>query len=238
MDRSILLPEFMQNEAWLAYAKAIDDLFRDVDRKTRLLSRLREPLHLSFSAQQKVLTGRMLVQTELDHFDKEYLVRSLNLIGLPFNDTEIFTDDHLFRFLQSLASYWYQKGKGTVAEFLSFVLNSDLRIVNMWTTDYVDFYPEGDDAIQGSITEGGTWYPTTHIQLTYDPTFLLNVSIQDVIQMVYDIGNYNLVMHSIVAELSIPVAQDTDGVTSITDFVESKSIALGDVIIHEVFIPN
>lgn len=238
MDRSILLPDFMQSRAWLDYAAAIDELFSDVDKKTRLLSRLREPIHLSFEAQKKILGSQMFPQAELDRFDREFLVRSLNIIGMPFSDTSIFTDDHLFRLLQYLAKYWYTKGKGDVTQFLSYVLNSEVMVVNMWTEDYVSFLPEGHPDIGTSVVYGGTWYPTTHIQLSYDPTLLLDVGIDDVVRMVYDIGNYNLVLNSIVARLSMPVVQDNDGVNSVSEFVSSMSLSCASIVINEITIEN
>lgn len=238
MDRSILLPEFLQTDAWLEFSKSIDKLMSDVDKKTRLLSRIREPSQFSYSGMLKVLNKKMLSQADLNHFDREFLVRSLNLIGLPFDNTEVFSDAHLFRFLQSLARFWYSKGKSDVAEFLSFVLNADLKIVNMWTEDYITFLPEGDPDIRVPLMNGGTWYPTTHIQLTYDPTALKGVSIKDVVTMVYEMGNYNLVFHSIVAESRLPVVQDSDNVTDIFDFESSKSIALAQVTVVEVTISN
>lgn len=238
MDRSILLPEFLQTDAWLEFSKAIDTLMSSVDKKTRLLSRIREPSHLSYSGMLKVLDRKMLGQEDLNHFDREFLIRSLNLVGLPFDDTEVFSDAHLFRFLQSLARFWYSKGKSDVAEFLSFVLNADIKIVNMWTEDYITFLPEGDPDIHVPLMGGGTWYPTTHIQLTYDPTVLKGVSIRDVITMVYEMGNYNLVFHSLVAESKLPVVQDSDSVTSIFDFESSKAIALAQVTVVELTISN
>lgn len=239
MDRSILLPEFMQTDAWLQFSSGIDELLKDVDTKTRLLSRIREPVHLSYSGMKKVIDKKMLDQDlDLNHFDREFMIRSLNLLGLPFNNTEIFSEAHLFRFFQSLARFWYSKGRSDVAEFLSFILNADLKLVNMWTEDYDTFLSEGDPDIGVSILRGGTWYPTTHIQLTYDPTALSGVSIRDVVNMVYELGNYNLVFHSIVAESRLPVVQDSDDVDSIYDFVESKSIALASVQVVETTITN
>lgn len=239
MDRSILLPEFLQTDAWLEFSSGIDELLSDVDTKTRLLSRIREPMHFAYSGMLKVLDKKMLdQQVDLNHFDREFMIRSLNLIGLPFNNTEIFSDDHLFRFFQSLSRFWYSKGRSDVAEFLSFILNADLKIVNMWTEDYLTFLPEGDSSVGVPLTRGGTWYPTTHIRLTYDPTILADVSIRSVIEMVYELGNYNLVFHSIVAECRLPVVQDSDDVTSIYDFVESNSIALAGVNVVELTIQN
>jgi hypothetical protein len=56
--------------------------------------------------------------------------------------------------------------------------------------------------------------------------------------MVYEMGNYNLVFHSLVAESKLPVVQDSDSVTSIFDFESSKAIALAQVTVVELTISN
>lgn len=239
MNRSILLPEFLQTEAWLQYAQAIDEFMAGTDNQTRLLSRLREPLHLTFRSQRNVINKEMINEPDLGHFDREFMIRSLNLVGMPFSNTSVLSDEQLFRLLQTLPRFWYSKGKQDVARFLSYVLGSNLRITRMWTEDYVNFLPEGDPGIGVPIyVEGGTWYPTTHVDVSFDPLTMGSVTVQSVIDMLSEIGNYNLVFYSVSASSEIPAVQNSDKVSSPAEFVSSRSVGLGMVVVNEIQISN
>jgi len=239
MARSILLPNFLQTPLWIDLANTIDEHFKPVlDDPSSRLSRLREVIHLGLEAQSRILRSEMVAEDEIDRFDREILIKSLNLVGCPIQDYSPYSNTHLFRMLQYLPEFWYSKGSKSVVGFVSFVLNAGFSLDNMWTDDYVNFVVEGDPSIGTPVYEGGDWYPTTHVQLSYDPVQLSGFSVTDVIGLVQDLSNTNLVIHSMDASSDFPVVQESDGVTGMDSFTDSKSIGLGLVSINEVSIAN
>jgi hypothetical protein len=60
--------------------------------------------------------------------------------------------------------------------------------------------PEGDPLIGTPIWQGGNWFPTTHVRVTFDGTKFSNVSDSDIVAFFYSFAPYNLVLESIVNE--------------------------------------
>lgn len=228
LPRQILLPEFLKSyQHWIDFADAIDEVFANsVDTPSNLLARIREVIHLGPEAQKKILADQIIQEVELQRFEREILIKCLTFVGCPVQDYTIFTDAQLFRLMQHLPTYWYSKGGIGVGEFVSFVLGVDVDIQNLWTTDYVNFYPEGSESIGLPIYEGGDWYPTSHVRLGYDPFQLTDLTIPNLKKFLYDMLNYNLVLHSIETRSEFPVVQISDGVEKRGDFVTSQSVAL------------
>ena len=228
ISRQILLPEFLKSYPhWTDLAQAIDEVFEDtVDKPSNMLSRVREVLHLGLAAQIQILNGDTLAESDFERFEREILIKCLTFVGCPIRNYSIFSDTQLFRLLQHLPTYWYSKGGMNVGEFISFVLGVDVDISNLWTTDYENFYPEGDTHIGLAIYDGGDWYPTSHVRLGYDPFLFTDLTIPNLKKFLDDLLNYNLVLHSIESRAEFPVVQISDNVVDKADFVSSASVAL------------
>ncbi len=228
ISRQILLPEFLKSYPhWNDLAYAVDEAFNEsVDQPSNMLARVREVLHLGISAQLKILDEQVLAESDFDRFEREILIKCLTFVGCPIQNYTIFSDAQLFRMLQHMPTYWYSKGGVNVGEFISFVLGVDVDITNLWTTDYVNFYPEGDSAIGLPVYDGGEWYPTSHVRLGYDPFQLTDLTIPNLKKFLHDMLNYNLVLHSIESRSEFPVVQLSDNVQTRSDFLDSKSVAL------------
>jgi hypothetical protein len=228
LSRQILLPEFLKDYPhWNDFAYAIDEVFENtVDEPSNMLSRVREVLHLGLAAQLKILNERVLHEEDFERFEREILIKCLTFVGCPIQNYTIFSDAQLFRMLQHMPTYWYSKGGVNVGEFVSFVLGVDVDITNLWTQDYLNFYPEGSTAIGLPVYDGGEWYPTSHVRLGYDPFQLTDLTIPNLRKFLDDMLNYNLVLHSIESRSEFPVVQTSDNVVERSDFVDSKSVAL------------
>lgn len=228
ISRQILLPEFLKSYPhWNDLAYAIDEAFDEsVDQPSNMLARVREVIHLGLAAQMKILDKQVLAEVDFDRFEREILIKCLTFVGCPIQNYTIFSDAQLFRMLQHMPTYWYSKGGVNVGEFISFVLGVDVDIANLWTADYVNFYPEGDSSIGLPVYDGGTWYPTSHVRLGYDPFQLTDLTIPNLKKFLHDMLNYNLVLHSIESRSEFPVVQMSDNVQEKSDFITSRSIAL------------
>lgn len=226
-------------EAWTHLADAIDEAFKDsVDVPSFNLKRLREVVHLGAEAQKKILRGMMIAESELERFDRETLIHCLTLIGSPVRDYTPFSDDQLFRLMQNLPKYWYSKGSKEVVDFISFVLGADFEMRNLWSEDYVNFIPAGEPGIGLSVVDGGTWYPTSHVEIEYDPFQVSGFSPDILLRLLDDLLNYNLVVWRTSSRTGVPIQQATDPVVPYSEYEGSKMVALSSYTVVSITIPS
>jgi len=194
--RTLLLPPYLDNnEVWTAYTNAIDSVWEDeVDTPTKMLKLLRNTYVVPTATETKIEAGELLDETDFDVFEKEILIKQVNMLGLILTNTDIMTELDYQRLFRNIGKFWYGKGKQDFIDFIGYCLNAIFDIVSLWTEDYVSFYEEGDDAIGTPVWESGTWYPTTHVRVTYDAAKFADVPINTFIALFYEFANYNLVL--------------------------------------------
>lgn len=98
--------------------------------------------------------------------ERTYLILTAKLLGLDIK-SDGFPDQTVRVMVEHLTRYYAYKGTDQFAEFLGFINNTRFTLKRQWTTDYKTFYDE-----PGGTTwyDGGTWYVTPHVVLTYDAT--------------------------------------------------------------------
>lgn len=167
MARKDILPSYLSQQAWRDLCDAIDVVFRTrVDTPTENLGKLRRTHNLNHSGLLKIDNVELLnPATDLDVFESEVLLKQVNSSGLIITSQGYFSTQELARLFRNLPKFWYSKGTEEVVDFLSYVFNIPLTIKKTWTENYSTFLVEGDPGIGTSILSGGTWYPTTHVQV-------------------------------------------------------------------------
>lgn len=144
-DISYLLPEsFLENKIWqdllLAIAKTFDELLM---QPARSLAYIRLP-----ETQSRVFKA---------------LHSGLMAYDVP---DEIMTEELYDATNTHLGYYGDAQGRDNFVKFIGWTLDVDLRLSRLWTKDYKKFtlsYGSGKP-----IWEGGEWYPTTHVGLSYN----------------------------------------------------------------------
>lgn len=238
MSRSSLLPDFLNNETWNALMNATDAVFQDtVDSPIEGLSRIRETTIVSAEGQTRLDAGLLIDESHLSGFDKVTNVLSGNLLGFGLQNSDMVTADQYSRLVRNIATHWYSKGK-TLAEFISFVFNSEVAIDQLWTQDYKNFYVPSEHPIGDTVFEGGEWFPTSHVRVSYDPTVLTSMSVQNLITLVYELGPYTLVVNNVATDSAIPLVEATDTDTHYPGFLGSHTVALGLMSVVEVTIDS
>jgi hypothetical protein len=129
--------------------------------------------------------------------DRSTLIQQVNMLGLKLSNAGVFSEDGFRALSKFLGAFWFEKGKQTTIDFINFCLGVEFKIYRMWTSDYVNFLPEGDPDIGTKIydTPPGAWYPTTHVTLEVPSGY--DVDATALTQFFYEICNYNLVLHGI-----------------------------------------
>lgn len=205
MDRSLLLPKYLlDNSVWTDMSKAIDKVFKGkVDDPARYIQWIRDYFIQDEAMKQGVETStRLLSLDSFNDYDRVLLIRLANLVGFSFRNSSDIADTDYLRILRNLPNYWYSPGNASFIDFFSLMLNSPFEIVNMWTEDYKTFVPEGSAQIGTKIYNGGTWYPTTHVEISYD-AIKFPVSFNKVIEFFYYIDPYNLVLKAVKSKSTI-----------------------------------
>jgi hypothetical protein len=108
-----------------------------------------------------------------------------------------------------IGQYWFEKGRGSMIDFLNFCTDTQFGITSLWTQDYVYFLDEGDPGIGTTIFDGGTWYPTTHVRLKVIGA-LAQTDLQSIGAFFYEVANYNLVLDAISKAYSLDIVNCTD----------------------------
>ncbi len=208
MNRQVLLPPYLEDqETWKGLLDSIDKVFKpEIDDATEYLSRLRDTWIISDEMEEKIQQGKLIDNTEWSRYEKEILIRQANQLGFDFKESNILSNDDYERITRNLGTYWYGKGTPSFINFLGFVLNSVITVKNLWSNNgvspksYGNFLPEGDSGIGTPVWQGGEWFPTTHVEVGFNPFKFANTSVSKLVALFYALANYNLVIGNILLE--------------------------------------
>lgn len=169
MSRDKLLsPNYQDLEVWKDLADAIDYVFKDkIDNPQKLFFLLRDTFPYRYTEYGQETQSGLFDVDNLFEFAKEDYMSVNNMLGFQYTDT-FFTRSDFQVISSNIASYYPDKVTPQFVNFFGYSLNAIFDAQNTWTEDYVTFYVEGDPTIGLPIYKGGTWYPTTHVRLTYD----------------------------------------------------------------------
>lgn len=202
MSTKSLLPPFLESSAaWVDLCNAIDKVLgQEVDYPSLLISKIRDLWIFSGAAEDKIAAGELFSESDVEFFEKEVLVRQLNFLGVPLGNSNSLSALQYSRFHRNISQFWYSKGTQDFVDFLSYCLNSRIECRTLWTEDYFNFY-EADNPIVGTpVYQGGTWYPTTHVNVGYTASAFAGIDMEGFVQFFYDVSNYPLVLNGIVEE--------------------------------------
>lgn len=209
VPRSILLPPYLAlNDYYVDFTNAIDSVFGTmVDAKINVLANIRNMWVQNPTTEAAVQAGKLIDSSSWSSFEREIVVKQVNMLGMKLQNAGVVTDAAYQQISRFVGQYWFGKGTQTFIEFINYCLGSNLVIVNQWTQNYVNFYPEGDPTIGTPIWEGGTWYPTTNVVIEAAGG-LQGQDINTIAAFFYEIANYNLVLQSIDQSFNIPFVVD------------------------------
>lgn len=227
MARRTLLPPYLDDvQAWLDLADCIDEVWLDeIDDPKKFLARLRDAWIVPNATMTKIEANEILDLNDFSEPEREILIKQANMIGFDFREADLITDEDYQRITRNLSLYWYGKGTEQFIDFMGFVLNCVMTVVNLWSEEtvtsegpqYGPFLEEGDPGIGTPVYEpGGTWFPTTHVRVAFDPFKFASVAFNKMIALFYAIANYNLVVDALVFDgVTFIHSHDDDEVANI-----------------------
>lgn len=210
--RQQLLPPYLEeNPVWVGMMAALDEVWTDgtpsqdsLDKAIQFISKVRTLYLTNSTIDTKITNSTMVSFDDFDKPERKALISQAGMLGLQIGNASILSDDDYLVLVRNIASYWYEKGTGGFADFMSFCLGMELTLNTLWTEDYATFVAEADlPSGYSPVWNSGTWYPTTHIELSYDAGRFANVSTFDLAQFFYEFANYNLVLVGINESINI-----------------------------------
>lgn len=203
--KSFLLAPYLEiNQRWVDLAEVVQAITQEpIENVNRYISWIRHQYITEDAANVKIEAGQMLSSSDFTRFDDLTTISQANLAGFAFKNNTILPAAGYTQILRDLPAYWFTQGTKSFIDFFSFVMNTPFTLTPLWTQDYVTFLPEGDSGIGTPLYNGGTWYPTTHVQLGYDSVAFSGFNHDDIVSFFYYFANYNLVLHTTISTSEI-----------------------------------
>jgi len=214
VPRSILWPPYMAlNPYYTDFSDSIDTVWGiELDNAFKALVNIRNVWITNPAMEQEILDNQMIPLQDWSIHERETLVKQVNMLGMKLKSAGILTDENYLVVSRYLGYYWFGKGTQAFIEFINFCLIADLSVENFWSQNTPDPNNYNNMTLENSdgtppgtpIWEGGTWYPTTHVQITATGG-LGGLTVQTLAEFFYEIANYNLVLRSIENAFYMPV---------------------------------
>lgn len=171
------------------------------------------PNYISFLSGQPAGTAVKIV--EKPHSVE--LARKLNQLGFVYNDidflslpTEYDNSDAIQILSDTLGAYYiHTKGTKNFADFFSYCFKAIFRVEQLWSyengnDEYPVMLPASSTGIGTPVWNGGTWYPTSHVNLYYDlAKFGNSLNEQAVKDFFVYISPINLVVAFVILEAAV-----------------------------------
>lgn len=172
MYREFLLANYLRdNPVWQDLIKIYESTQGNaLDQQAIQLSEIRDMNRLTDSGATTNDQGGMLDPVDHELFDRATMVRICTMLGFGYpniNDQLFSTEDYL-RIARNIGDYYKDQGTDSFIKFYGYCLNVKFDLQPTWTNDYKNFFAEEDTTVGLPVWKGGTWYPTSHVNLTYD----------------------------------------------------------------------
>lgn len=238
VPRSILWPPYMAlNPYFIELADANDAVWAQMlDNGMTALINIRNVWITNPEMEAKIMQNAMISASEWSIHERETLVKQVNMLGMKLKSSGILTDENYQIVSRYLGMYWFEKGTQSFIEFINFCLIANLTVQNFWSevgpiaNEYNNMTLEAEDGTPPGtpIWEGGTWFPTTHVQIRADGG-LQGLTVQTLSEFFYEISNYNLVLYAIENSFDMWVVDTLD-----PDDTTATIVAVGMVRDHNV----
>jgi len=167
--------------------------------------------------------------------DRKTLIDQSRVMGLDYY-SDYLKDEDLARVADYISAYWPKNGQPEFIKFIGFVKSLSLDMEQLWTRDKGDNATSDDpvisaydvlepkDSSTNPVWLGGTWYPTSHVEITYDALISSNID-DDLILLFYTLAPIHLVLERISGSLNVDLSYSLIGVMDLQQ-VESGYIKI------------
>lgn len=192
--------------AWSQLAEAMDEVLGQiVNDPARKLANIRDvnnwhPKALEQKHGVAILDGTDRKFEGDEWNDPTWRVRSAMMLGFNFYNIYSLDTDTYDQFIKMAVQFYPEQGTNSWVDFLGFATNSLITVTQLWTIDYVNFYPEGNPLIGTPVYAGGEWFPTSHVDIKINANFSSRVSLVDFYDLLIFAAPVNLVFRDVTIE--------------------------------------
>lgn len=134
---------FTSQVAWQDFLDALADFYQ---------TQVREPME-----------GLREIRNITANTDPNVVLLTLRDLGIDTPLDLILNPDRLMKSVYMIPLIYQHSGLDSMWRVIEFILGRRMSVQTLWTEDYIDFYPE---PFGPKRVDGGTWYKTTHVNLT------------------------------------------------------------------------
>lgn len=239
VPRSILWSPYMAlNPYYTDLSNSIDVVWGNLlDNAMTAMIEIRNVWITNPDLEAKVYANEMLDLSDWSVHERETMVKQVNMLGMQLTSAGVLTDINYQTISRWLGQYWFGKGTQAFIDFINFCLITDLTVSNFWSENtplpraYNNMTLENADGTPPGtpVWEGGTWFPTTHVQITANGGLGATLTASTLAEFFYEIANYNLVLNAIEDSFNLPVVGNMN-----PDDTDTDIVAVAMVIDHAV----
>lgn len=181
MSRTLLIPDGLANDFWLTLIAAVDSVWEeDIDAKITGLARVHHSTIEPYSQRIDGVDLNLSSYSDRETYDRETLLKLINDLGLSLNNiSPALSLGCLDRIRANIGAFWLSsKGTRECQAFISYVLNVRIKIVPLYTEDFVTLVEEGSPAIGTFLEDGGSWYLTSSVNIYIDPSSMIETDLK------------------------------------------------------------
>lgn len=199
----IMPPALQSSPIWRDLAEATSTVWDNlVESQIASLKALQSTWIKNNDTQESIASGILIDSaTGFDTLDLNLVQKELQSLGINIRNPDNLSNIQLNTLYRTIGKLWRQKGRAATIDYVAAALGVTLISERLWTEDYVDFTPEPTfgNPPGTPIWEGGTWYPTTHIQITYDPTTSVSsLQVLSLVQLLYMLCSYTVIIRILI----------------------------------------
>lgn len=209
------LPSYLhENPIWSAFGDAVGTVFdQNLGVPVQQLMSVRDVNNFNPSAVQAKAGVAMLDSTDAVYEGVQWNAKSTRIslatmLGMNFYNLSTITDSTVYdNFVKYAVQFFPEQGTPSWPEFLGFATNTLIVLSQLWAeldatgTLYTNMQPEGSTNIGVPVWKGGTWFPTSH----YDVTVLSNfgtTNLQQLSELLQFVAPINVVFRNIGSQYS------------------------------------
>lgn len=174
--KRFLTDNYKNNDTWKDFADTASDVIYDrVYSKAEQIAKLKDSRTIS----------------------REQLIANTKQLGFLFQ-SEFYSTDEYKRLNDYIGLYQPQSGTDRFIDFLGYIQNTLFNLNYLWTEDYEEFVTQDQVATNASVLDGGTFYPTSHVEVEYSANrFETAEAENNLIELFYQLAPIHLVLHRI-----------------------------------------
>ncbi len=160
----------------------------------------------------------------------QWRVQLATMLGFTFYSVFNLPTQTFDQFVKLGVGFYTEQGTQSWVDFLGFATDSVITVTPLWAQvdptykTYINFQPAGSPQIGTPVWEGGSWYPTSHVDVTVISNFSSAIELDELLNLLRFVAPINICIRNIIVEdLSTPMTLQY-GMAG-TVYVEWDSIA-------------